>query len=322
MTTVDGLKHEAESQTPEPENRAAGGGASRKGLSRWAGNSRLALARLRRSPSLLFGVIVCTALLITAFGANVLAPYRYDDGDLSLRYQKAAWMPGGSWSHPLGTDHVGRDVLSRIIYGTRTSLLIGVGATLASAILGLTLGVLAGYYGGAVEALIMRVADVQWSFPYVVLAIALGAVLGPSIQLIILVLGVSGWVSYGRVARASVRTLKTLDFIVAARAIGAPPAWVMLKHYIPNVFAPILVISTFEVASNILAESSLSFLGLGVQPPTPSWGGMINEVKEYVFTQGWMLAFPGLAISLTVLGINQLGDGLRDLLDPHLRGRL
>lgn len=280
------------------------------------------LREIRRSPALTFGSIVFVLLIVAAIGAPLIARHPFDQQNVALRLTPPVWMKGGTWSYPLGTDPFGRDILSRIIYGARTALLIGVAATVLEAILGTTLGLVAGYRGGWADAVIMRIADVQWSFPYIVLGIAVVAIFGPSIFMVILVLAASGWVGYARVVRILVRGLKTRDFVIASVASGARARWIMRRHLLPNVMPSILVLSTFAVAGNIIGEATLSFLGLGVQPPTPTWGGMLSQSREYIFSSWWLMTWPGLALMLAVLGINQLGDGLRDVLDPHLRGRL
>lgn len=280
------------------------------------------LRRMRRSRSLVFGFVVFAAVVLLGVFAPLIAPHRYDAQDLVLRLKPPAWMEGGTWAYPLGTDPFGRDILSRIIYGARTSLLVGMLATLGEAALGTTLGLLAGYMSRWVDALIMRVADVQLSFPYIVLGIAIIAVVGASLPMVIFVLAISGWVSYARVVRIAIKGLRAQDFITAAVAVGAKRGWIMRYHLLPNILPSVLVLSSFAVASNILGEATLSFLGLGVQPPTPTWGGMLSQAREYIFQAWWLMAWPGFALMITVLGINQLGDGLRDVLDPHLRGRL
>jgi peptide/nickel transport system permease protein len=287
----------------------------------WGGLGRQ-LRRAKRSPGFVFGLIVIFGVVFAAVTAPLIAPHYYNAQNLSLRLKPAAWMSGGSWSYVLGTDPFGRDILSRIIYGARTSLLVGIAATVGEAILGTTLGLMAGFLTRRVDTIIMRIADVQLSFPYIVLGIAIIAVFGPSLSMVVFVLAISGWVSYARVVRVAVKGLRAQDFVTAAIAVGADPGRIIRRHLFPNVLPSVLVLSSFAVASNILGEATLSFLGLGVQPPTPTWGGMLSQAREYIFQAWWLMAWPGLALMITVLGINQLGDGLRDILDPHLRGRL
>lgn len=284
--------------------------------------ARRGLKQIRRSPALMFGIVVLALVIVAAIAAPWVAPHPFNDQNPALRLQPPAWLDGGSWSYPLGTDPFGRDILSRIIYGARTALLIGVAATVLEAIIGTALGLIAGYRGAWPDSLIMRIADVQWSFPYIVLGIAVIAIFGPSLFMVILVLVAGGWVSYARVVRVVVRGIKTQEFVAASVSSGAKPRWIMRRHLLPNVMPSVLVLSTFAVAGNILGEATLSFLGLGVQPPTPTWGGMLSQSREYIFTIWWLMAWPGLALMIVVLAINQLGDGLRDVLDPHLRGRL
>jgi peptide/nickel transport system permease protein len=225
-----------------------------------------------------------------------------------------------SAQHWLGTDDGGRDIFARVIYGTRSSLLTALGILALASVIGTAVGLTAGYFGGAVDGVIMRIADVQLSFPYLILAIAMMALLGPSLPLLIIVLAVRGWVSYARTIRGVVLSLKQQEFIAAAIASGARPRRVVWHHLLPNVLAPIIVLSSFELAAMMLIEASLSFLGLGVQPPMPSWGSMVSQGREYVYTAWWLTTIPGAVLMLAVLGANQLGDGLRDLLDPRLRG--
>jgi len=221
--------------------------------------------------------------------------------------------------HLLGTDDFGRDVLSRLIFGSRISLLVGFSSVLVQLGVGGSLGLTAGYYRGRADQIIMRIADIQLAVPFLVLALAVVAVLGPSLWNVILVLGVTGWVSYGRVLRGQVLAVREQQYVEAARALGAPDLRILLTHILPNVTNSVIVIASLEVARMIIAEASLSFLGLGVQPPTPTWGGMVAQGRNFITVAWWIATFPGLAIFLTVLGINLFGDWLRDLLDPTAR---
>ena len=266
------------------------------------------------------GGLVVVAVVLVALLAPVLAPHRMTAFDLVHRLAPPAWDAGGSWAHPLGTDPLGRDVLSRILYGARTSLAVAGAAVLLAAALGIFLGLLSGYAGSWVDALIMRLADIQLSFPYLLLAIAVMALLKPSLVNLIIVLVLRSWVVYARLIRVVTLSAREREFVTAARALGGGGARIVLRHIAPNAVGPAIVVSSFQLAELIIVESSLSFLGLGVQPPTPSWGGMVSDGREYVSSAWWLSAFPGLAIVLTVLGANLFGDALRRALDPRLRG--
>jgi ABC-type dipeptide/oligopeptide/nickel transport system permease subunit len=228
-------------------------------------------------------------------------------------------MDGGTPQHLLGTDQVGRDLLSRMIYGGRVSLLVGVGAVLIAATLGVLLGLGGGYFGGRADALMMTVLNVMLSFPFVLLALAVIAVLGPSLRNMIVVLGVAGWPIYARVVRAETLSIRERDFIVASRALGTGHARILFRQIFPNLVSPVIVIATLQVAQVIIVESFLSFLGLGVQPPTPAWGNMLGEGRVYMLNSWWIATFPGLAIFVTTLVINLMGNALRDWLDPHMK---
>lgn len=219
----------------------------------------------------------------------------------------------------LGTDQLGRDVASRILFGARVSMLVGILAVGISGTLGVTLGLVSGYLGGWAEVVIMRIADVQLAMPWILLAILIVAVVGAGLQNVILVLGVVGWVTYARIVRGSVMVLREKEFVEAARALGAGSGRIIIRHILPNVFSPIVVIATFNVASAIIGEAALSFLGLGVEPGIPTWGGMLADGRAYLASAWWLATFPGLAIMVSVLGINLLGDWARDVLDPRLR---
>ncbi len=231
----------------------------------------------------------------------------------------ASRFRGPSWAHALGTDHLGRDVLSRVVYASRLSLLVGAASTLLAAAVGITLGLLSGFYGGRLDDLVSWVTNVQLAFPFLLLAIAVVAFLGPGLANLVLVLALGGWVSYSRVTRAKVLEIRERAFVEAARAAGASDRRVMLTHILVNSLTPLIVLSLFEVARVIVGEAALSFLGLGVGVATPSWGTMLAEGKDYLARAWWASTFPGLAIMLTVFSMNLVGDGLRDALDPRLR---
>jgi peptide/nickel transport system permease protein len=278
--------------------------------------------RRRRRRRLGLGAAVGAAILLTAVLAGLLAPllapYGYDDQDLERGVQPPVWV-GGRWANALGTDQLGRDMVSRLMYGARTSILLaGTGVVLA-AVLGVFLGLVSGYFSARLDGLIMRLADVQLSFPYLLLAIAFMALLGTQISNLIIVLVLRSWVVYARLVRVSVLSMKEREFVTAARALGLGSWRIVWRHVAPNVAAATIVVSTLQLAELIIVESSLSFLGLGVQPPIPSWGGMVSQGRDYISTAWWLVTLPGLAIVLTVLGTNLFGDGLRDVLDPRLK---
>ncbi|MBM4442416.1 MAG: ABC transporter permease [Candidatus Rokubacteria bacterium] len=233
-------------------------------------------------------------------------------------------MPPGShergWGwHLLGTDHLGRDILSRMVHGARVSLFVAVIAVLISGTIGTAVGLLSGYRGGRVDDVLMRVTEVQLACPFILLALAVAAVLRPNLRNTVAVLAISGWVIYAKVVRSRVLSLRESEFLAAARALGATGSRLVLRHLLPNMLSTCIVLATVEAARMIILESALSFLGLGVQPPNASWGGMLRDGKLYISSAWWYTTFPGLAIMLTVLGLNMVGDSLRDLLDPRLK---
>jgi peptide/nickel transport system permease protein len=266
----------------------------------------------------LVGTLVIVASVVLAALAPALAPADPIRNDLLARLAPPMWMEGGSARHPLGTDTLGRDVVSRLLYGARVSLLVGFAAVLVAGVVGVALGLVAGYYGGRLDDLLMRLGDVQLAFPVLVLAIAVLSVLGASLGNVIVVLGLTGWVTYARIARAETLSLRHREFVEGARALGARDAAILWRHILPNVLPPITVVATFSVARTIIAEASLSFLGLGIPPPAPSWGAMLDEGRNYLTTGWWLALFPGVAILALVLGINLVGDWLRDVLDPRV----
>jgi len=251
--------------------------------------------------------------MATAIFAPLIAPHPPNQIDLSYRLAKPS--PG----YLLGRDSLGRDILSRMIYGSRISVWVGFSTVTIAVLIGFSLGSLAGYYGGWVDGLIMRVVDILMAFPGILLAIAFMAVLGPSLNNVILTLGLIGWASYARLVRGQVLSLRETEFVLAAKALGLGPMRIIFGHILPNVLGPIMVQATFGLAGNIVAEAGLSFLGLGVQPPTPSWGAMLNEGRSVLLSSPHLTAFPGLAIMIMVLGFNFIGDGLRDAVDPKLK---
>ncbi len=262
-----------------------------------------------------FGLVVICLLFLTAFLAPILAPY-----DPSAQNLKEGLNPPGS-RHWLGQDKFGRDILSRIIYGSRISLWVGMSTALVSLTIGAAIGATAGYLGGVFDEVVNRIIDILLAFPGILLALALMAILGPSLNNVILALCAVGWVGYARLARGQVLTLKERDFVQAARVIGASNPRIIFLHILPNIMAPLIVEATFGMGGAIVGEAGLSFLGFGVQPPTPSWGSMLNEGRQFLLIAPHITTFPGLAIMTVVLGFNFLGDGLRDVLDPKLKGR-
>ncbi len=274
--------------------------------------------RFLRSRLALCGVVILLLAAICAAGGARLAPFDPDDQDILARLLPPL-SPGDAGTHWLGTDALGRDVLSRVIVGARVSLLVGVLAMAVSAVIGVSLGLIAGFTDRRFGRVLMIVTDIQLSVPFLVLALAVVAVLGPSLVNLVLVLGLANWVQYVRVVRAECLVLRERDFVQAARAMGASVVRIVLRHLLPNVASSATVISSLLVARMILFESSLSYLGLGVPPDIPTWGGMIADGRDYVATAWWVVAAPGLALFATVVGINLIGDRLRDLLDPRLQ---
>ena len=265
----------------------------------------------------ILGLLIVVGVSVAAIFAGTVAPYDPYDQEIVNRLTPPMWAAKGSPKHLLGTDPVGRDVLSRLIHGGRISLATGVSAVLIAVSIGVILGLVGGYYGGKVDSVIVNAVNVMMAFPFMLLALTAVAVMGPSFRNLVIVLGVTGWPIYTRVVRAETYQLRALEFVVAAQAMGFSSPRIILRHILPNLINTIIVTSSLEVARMIIQESFLSFLGLGVQPPTPSWGGMLGEGRTYMLTHPWLATFPGIAIFLTTLGINLLGDGLRDLFDPH-----
>ena len=267
--------------------------------------------------------VAAAALMLGIVGSAVCAPLiaPHDPLAVNIRHRLAppAWMEGGTPQHLLGTDQIGRDLLSRVIYGGRVSLVVGVAAVLISASLGVLLGLSGGYFGGRADWTIMTLVNIMLTFPFVLLALAVIAVLGPSLVNMIIVLGVADWPLYARVIRAETLSLREREFVTAGRALGMGHLRIMFRQIFPNLISVIVVIATLQVARVIILESFLSFLGLGIQPPTPAWGNMLGEGRVYLLNSWWIAAFPGLAIFVTTLAINLMGNGLRDWLDPHMK---
>lgn len=265
------------------------------------------------------GGVLILVLLITAIFTPWLAPHDPYEQDIMNRLLPPVWLKGGSSDFLLGTDHLGRDLLSRIMYGTRVSLVVGVTAVFLQVIIGVLLGLLAGYYGGRTDSAISFMVNVMMGFPFILLVMSLVAVLGPSLQNIIIALGCTGWPVFTRVVRIETIKLREQEFVMAATTLAFKTKRILAHHILPNLLPTILVIGTVEIARAIIRESLLSFLGLGIQPPTPSWGTMLAEGRDYMLMQWWLAAYPGLAIFMAALGINLVGDAMRDLMDPRLR---
>jgi ABC-type dipeptide/oligopeptide/nickel transport system permease subunit len=277
---------------------------------------------LRKMWHLRLGVLggfLILVLLISAIFTPWLAPHDPYEQDIMNRLLPPVWLKGGSSDFLLGTDHLGRDLLSRIMYGTRVSLVVGVAAVFLQVIIGVFLGLLAGYYGGRIDSVISFMVNVMMGFPFILLVMSLVAVLGPSLQNIIIALGFTGWPVFTRVVRIETIKLREQEFVMAATTLAFKTKRILVHHILPNLLPTILVIGTVEIARAIIRESLLSFLGLGIQPPTPSWGTMLAEGRDYMLMQWWLAAYPGLAIFTAALGINLMGDAMRDLMDPHLR---
>lgn len=264
-----------------------------------------------RSPSIWIGGLLVLILIVVAILAPVIGPEGIDNQDLLLRLKPP------SSRFLLGTDHLGRSVLTRLAYGARYSLQVGIGSVAVSALVGILIGVVAGFYGGWIDKVLMGLMDILLAPPSILLAIALVAALGPGIGNVILAIGLRGIPSYARLLRGQVIAVRNREFVEAAQALGASDGRIMLLHILPNTVAPIMILSSLELAGSILTVASLSFLGLGAQPPTPDWGGMIDQGRQFLRTAWWIGVFPGIAIMMTVLGFNLLGDGLQDVLDPR-----
>lgn len=277
---------------------------------------RAALAR--RNLVAVAAAVVLAGAVVMAIAGPLLAPYDPNAQDLSIRLRPPLWDDGAVPGHLLGTDQLGRDLLSRLIYGARISITVGVSATLLAGTIGSAVGLAAGYLGGRVDALLMRLADLQLAFPAVLLALALVALLGSGVGYVVIVLGVTGWVTYARVVRADVMRLRTREFITYAKATGVSSFAIVCRHLLPNVAATLATVGTLQVASMIIVESSLSYLGFGIPKSTPTWGGMLNDGQLYLTTAWWVAVIPGLVITLVTLSINLVGDVLRDVADPRV----
>ncbi|WYU51505.1 ABC transporter permease [Bacillus sp. FSL K6-0047] len=263
------------------------------------------------------GLIITGLIFLLAIFAPVLSPYHPNVQNYAAMNVPPVWLEGGMKEHLLGTDNLGRDMLSRIIYGTQVSLLVGVCSVVVAGAIGMFFGLIAGYYGGFIDNVLMRIVDAFLAIPNVLFILVILGVLSPGLLTLIFVIGLTNWVIYARLVRGDVLSIKEREFIKAARTIGTKNPVIICRHVLPNVMPSFIVISTLSVATTIVLEASLSYLGLGVQPPTVSWGGMLSAGRDYLATSWWIATFPGLAIMITVLGIIFLGDWLRDVLDPR-----
>jgi peptide/nickel transport system permease protein len=272
-----------------------------------------------RSWGTLLGAVIVSAALLIAIFAPYLTPHDPFAQDLNQRLIPPAWMEGSQPTHLLGTDQLGRDYLSRLIYGTRISLLIGILTVIASAMIGITLGIVGGFYGGLTDDIVMFLITCRLSIPLILVALTVVALVGSSLTVVILTLGLLLWERFAVVTRTTTMQVRNLDFIAAAQAAGASPTHILVREVLPNIANHLVVVATLEMALAMLLEAALSFLGLGVPPPLPSWGLMIAEAKEYMFFSPWMIVIPGAALFLLVLGVNLLGDGLRELPNADLK---
>lgn len=258
--------------------------------------------------------IVLGLLVVVTVFAPLLTPHDPTGGELKDLLRPPVWAEGGSWTFPLGTDSLGRDELARLMYGARVSLLVGLVAAVIASVVGVPLGLLSGYLGGRVDSIIVGVVNVMMAFPFLLLALLVAGITGPGLRNVLLILGLTGWPIYTRVIRSVVLELRERTFVTNARVMGLSHLRVMFRHVLPGVWPTFLVLTSLQVGHMILAEAFLSFLGLGVQPPTPTWGGMLNEGRAYIYGQWWLTAFPGIAILITVLCVNLLSDSIRDAL--------
>ncbi|QOK28858.1 ABC transporter permease [Cytobacillus oceanisediminis] len=263
------------------------------------------------------GFLIVSLVIFVAIFADVLAPHDPASNNLGDMLKPPVWLDGGSQNYILGTDNLGRDILSRIIYGSRVSLLVGVFSVILAGFIGIIIGLISGYYGGVIDNLLMRIVDSFLAIPSILFILVVLAVFDPSILVLIIVTGLTNWVTYARVVRGEVLSIKEREFVKASKSIGTNSLTIMLQHILPNILSSFIVISTLSVATTIVLEASLSFLGLGIQPPDVSWGGMLTDGRNYLATNWWLATFPGIAITITVLGIIFLGDWLRDVLDPR-----
>ncbi|WP_203333896.1 ABC transporter permease [Planococcus beigongshangi] len=279
--------------------------------------------KVKRWTNLLFqsktgtaGLLIVISVVFIAIFADLIVPHPPAENNLTNMLKPPAWLEGGSWEFILGTDNLGRDILSRILIGTRVSLLVGVFSVVLAGVIGLIVGIIAGFYGGWIDSVLMRFVDSFLAIPSILFILVFLAVFEPSIMVLIIVIGLTNWVTYARVVRGEVLSIKEREYVKASRSIGSKNIKIMKQHILPNILSSFIVISALSVATTIILEASLSFLGLGIQPPDVSWGAMLTDGRNYLATNWWIATFPGIAIVITVLGIIFLGDWLRDVLDP------
>jgi ABC-type dipeptide/oligopeptide/nickel transport system permease subunit len=275
------------------------------------------VSELKRSPKGLTGFVLVLGVILVAIFAPFLVQHDPARQALEVRFLPPVFDEGGRWGHVLGGDNLGRDIFARVIYGSRTSILVALLVVLNAMVTGSILGAISGYFGGVIDAVIMRIADFQLSFPFILVALLLLAILGPGFWTMVFALSVALWVSFARLVRGETLKIRELEYIQAAKSIGVGHVAIILGHVLPNVLPIIIVLATLDIAQVILFEAAISFLGLGVQPPTPSWGGMISEGRNYLYENYWMALGPGLAIMTTSIAINLFGDFLRDTYDPR-----
>lgn len=277
-------------------------------------SARSTFEKARRNALGIVGIVLASAAIVAAIAAPLLAPHDPLHADFAQSLK-----PPGTAGHPWGTDQLGRDLFSRVVYGARIALFIGFCTVLLTAVVGGLLGLLAGYFGGWPGTAVMRLADVQLSFPFILLALTINAIVGLGLRNIIISLAAAGWVVYARVVRGEVLSVKQREYVHAAAALGLGRGRILFRHVLPNVLPSIIIVASLQFSQFIVAEAAISFLGFGVQPPTPAWGSMLSESRDFLYVAWWLAAFPGAALALTALGINLVGDWLRDLLDPKFR---
>ncbi|MDQ7858695.1 MAG: ABC transporter permease [Armatimonadota bacterium] len=282
---------------------------------------RRAVRAFLRDRMAVAGLVLLVPVVVAALWPVAWLPHPPAWSDLDARLVPPALLAGGRWAHPLGTDNLGRDILSRMMYGGRFSLFVALSAVTLAALIGVTAGVVAGYRGGLADVIVMRLVDVQLAFPLILLVIAIIAVLGTSLPMLIVVLGVPAWAHYARIIRGSTLVVVAAQYVEAARALGGRESRLIFRHVLPNLATPMVILTTFEIARLLLLESAVSFLGLGIQPPTPSWGTMIADGRNHIYEGWWVSTIPGMGIFLVVLALNFIGDGLRDVLDPRAHAR-
>lgn len=275
---------------------------------------------ITRNRLALIGFLIMVVIILVAVFADQIAPHDPVKQNLRNTLLPPVWMDGGSPEFLLGTDDFGRDILSRLIYGARVSIPTAGVAALFALFIGVNVGLFAGYFGGRVDTVLTGLVDIFLAFPLILIALSLAAILGPSMRNLMLVMALTGWMTYARVIRSAVFTIKDQEYVLASIALGANPARVLFRHILPNVIAPTLVLVAFSFSQFIILESALSFLGLGIPPPAPTWGRMLYEGRDFLTVSPWLITFPGIVIMITVLSANFIGDGLRDALDPKLRG--